>query len=251
MVVEEVSTVACKVIAATAHASSVSEAISLVSPVAHTPKRIVVPIERVLAPGSVVCTLHQIKEAKIHAGKYFPGAKVAPVITRSGGIDPPRAKFVADFLRDKTVVEPVEASFSKAASKIKWRLKERRWPLWKRLVKRMQTEGFKPVSWSYFWEQTGNGQYELQTAENCDNSCFPSRSSMTIRVFFRGRPWQRQFVFSFAVVHGLTRHADRFTNQMVLVIIASQLPTSIAGLSVLTISLKLERARTKRTGTQP
>ena len=114
----------------------------------------------------VMCTSHQIHEAKIHALKTFPGAKVTPVITRTGGIDPVRATFVAGFLRDPTVVEVVEASLSKA-KRIKWRLKQRPWPLWKRLVNRMENEGLKPVSWGHFWGLVANGEYELQTADNC------------------------------------------------------------------------------------
>ena len=62
----------------------------------------------------VQCTSHQIRQAKIHALKKFSGAKFCPVITRTGGIDPVRAKYVAEFLRDPTVVEVVEATVAKA-----------------------------------------------------------------------------------------------------------------------------------------
>lgn len=125
-----------------------------------------VPHAQYRSLNDVMCTSHQIHEAKVHALKKFPGAKVTPVITRPGGIDPVRATFVAGFLRDPTVVEVVEATLSKA-KRVKWRLKQRPWPLWKRLVNRMENEGLKPVSWGHFWGLVANGEYELQTADNC------------------------------------------------------------------------------------
>ena len=72
-----------------------------------------------------VCVCHPIlisQEAKKHAKTTFPGAQV-PKVTRdvAGGIDEERAKFVTDFLRDPTVVEPVEGSLGK--SQVKFRLK--------------------------------------------------------------------------------------------------------------------------------
>ena len=128
------------------------------------------PLEAKLAKcrslNDVQCTSHQIHEAKLHAAKRFPGAKFTPIITRAGGIEPARASFVAEILRDPTVVETVEASLAKAG-KVKWRLKQRPWPLWKRLVNRMETAGHRPVSWGYFWGVVATGEYELQTADNC------------------------------------------------------------------------------------
>ena len=105
-----------------------------------------VPIVDCNGPNDVNCTKHQVSEAKIHALRKFPGAKVIPIISRPGGIDPVRAAFVAEFLRDTTVVEVVEASLANSKKGLKWRLKQRPWPLWKRLVTRMESAGHRPVS---------------------------------------------------------------------------------------------------------
>jgi len=123
--------------------------------------------ERLFAIGSVICSANQVKAAKLHAAQYFPGARIKPVITRAGGIDPDRAHYVADFLRRKDVVEVVESSIAKSKSSIRWRLKRRRHPLWLSLVEEMKARGLKPVSWGYFWAITSSGQYELLTADNC------------------------------------------------------------------------------------
>ena len=67
-----------------------------------------VPVAQVRSVDSIVCTMHQIGEARRHALEHFPGAKytkVKPV--RKGGLGPAEAKEVAEFLRDKTVVEEV------------------------------------------------------------------------------------------------------------------------------------------------
>jgi hypothetical protein len=87
----------------------------LISSGSGSPSALRVSRDRVRALDSIVCTLHQIGQAKIHAATYFPGAKVVPVITRSGGIQPNRAEFVAQFLREKSVSEYAEASQSNAS----------------------------------------------------------------------------------------------------------------------------------------
>ena len=125
------------------------------------------PISDCQGRNDVDCTKYQISAAKVHALRKFPGAKVCPIISRPGGIDPVRAAFVAEFLRDPTVVEVVEASLANSKRGLKWRLKQRPWPLWKRLVNRMESAGHRPVSWGHFWGLITTGEYELQTADNC------------------------------------------------------------------------------------
>jgi hypothetical protein len=82
----------------------------------------VIDTRRVFNPGDVICTQHQVHQAKIHAKEKFPGARVEAVINTHCGIEPPRAEFVANFLRDATVVEPVEASLANAKKGVKYRL---------------------------------------------------------------------------------------------------------------------------------
>ena len=67
------------------------------------------------------------QEAKRHAQTVFPvfpGAEV-PKATRNvpGGIDETRAEYVAKFMRDRTVIEEVEASFKNGSKGVKYRLK--------------------------------------------------------------------------------------------------------------------------------
>ena len=127
----------------------------------------IVPAKNVRVLGLVTCTLDQIKVAKLHAAVHYPGAKVTSVITRAGGISPERASFVAEFLRDKTVCEASEASLVNSSRGVVYRLKQRRWPLWHRLVLLMLTANLQPVSWGHFWWLTSTSQYELLTADNC------------------------------------------------------------------------------------
>ena len=47
-----------------------------------------VPIANCHGPNDVNCTKHQISAAKVHALRKFPGAKVCPIISCPGGIDP-------------------------------------------------------------------------------------------------------------------------------------------------------------------
>ena len=123
--------------------------------------------ERVWHEGDVRCTQRQVAKAKAHAAQFSPGAQVPKQVNGHVGISAERAAKVASFLRDKSVVEPVEGSFQNASTGVRWRLKQRRWVLWHRLVKQMQEEGMKPVSWGYFSLLTGTRQYELLTADNC------------------------------------------------------------------------------------
>ena len=127
-----------------------------------------VPIANVMHGDAVICTDHQIKAAKVHAKSTYPGAKCEPVITREPGISEERAVFVAKFMRSDTVVESVDASLANAAKGVKYRLKQRRFPLWRRLCNVMVAAKLKPVSWGYFWGLTSDKkQYELVTADNC------------------------------------------------------------------------------------
>jgi len=132
-----------------------------------SPETEVFYLSDVIAPGAVTCTPYQIQAAKIHTAKYFAGAHVTPTLTRAGGIDPDRASFVAEFLRRKDVVELVEGSLANSRSGVKYRLKQRRWRLWHRLIENMEENGLRPVAWSYFWGLTKSKEYELLTADNC------------------------------------------------------------------------------------
>ena len=122
---------------------------------------------KVYAVGAVRCTQYQVTDDKAHGTITFPGAKVAAVLNAHCGVSPDRAEFVSKFLRDGTVVEPVEMSLANASKGVKYRLKANRWSLWHRLVDEMKGAKLMPVSWGYFWALTGTGQYELQTADNC------------------------------------------------------------------------------------
>ena len=63
---------------------------------------------KLLHADALECTLYQIGQAKKLSSSQFPGAKVTKVkAERRGGLAPERADFVANFLRDKTVVEEV------------------------------------------------------------------------------------------------------------------------------------------------
>ena len=124
-------------------------------------------MSRVFALDAVRCTQYQISAARTHGTSTFPGAKVAAVLNAHCGIAPDRAEFVAKYLRDSSVVEPVEMSLANATKGVKYRLKANRWSLWHRLVNEMKEAELQPVSWGYFWMLTGTGQYELQTADSC------------------------------------------------------------------------------------
>ena len=117
--------------------------------------------------GHVRCTDHQIYKAKKHAKSKSPGAAVPKQINGHSGINEKRSAKVAAFLRDPSVVEPVEASLANSKKGVKWRLKQRRWVLWQRLCKEMEEVKLKPVSWVHFSLLTGTKQYELLTADNC------------------------------------------------------------------------------------
>ena len=78
------------------------------------------PFDKVLHADAIVCTSHEIRQAKYHAREQFPGARVGKVKRLvGGGISPERANFVAQFLRDPTVVEPVEGSLKNSAKHVK------------------------------------------------------------------------------------------------------------------------------------
>ena len=63
---------------------------------------------KVMSVDAIKCTMHQIKEARKHALEHFPGAKYKKAkAVRKGGLKPAEAREVANFLRDKTVVEQV------------------------------------------------------------------------------------------------------------------------------------------------
>jgi hypothetical protein len=126
-----------------------------------------VDAERVWARGAVRCTQYQIREAKLHAAAAFPGAPVAKSVNGHYGIDPQRAAVVAAFLRDPSVVQVVEASLANSSKGVKYRLKARRFRLWKRLVEQMEKAELTPISWGYFWMLTADRQYELLTVDNC------------------------------------------------------------------------------------
>ena len=126
-----------------------------------------VAFSRVWNRGAVRCTQHQVHAAKLHAKDNFPGAQVSPTINPHQGIDKPRADFVANFLRDDTVVEEVEGSFVNAKSGLKYRLKQCRFSLWQRLAAEMIDAQLQPCSWTYFWSLTRTNEYELLTVDNC------------------------------------------------------------------------------------
>jgi hypothetical protein len=126
-----------------------------------------VDVSRVFNTTDVRCTQHAIRQAKLHASATYPGARVAAATNKHFGIEPPRADFVAKFLRDSTVVEVVEASLANASKGVKYRLKQRRWVLFHRLQKEMEAAKLKPVSWGYFWLLTSGKEYELLTVDNC------------------------------------------------------------------------------------
>ena len=117
--------------------------------------------------GSVRCTNHQIHKAKLHALNFYPGCTVAPTVNPHIGISKERAGFVERFLRCDTVVETVETSLANAAKGVRYRLKQRRWVLWHRLVREMSEAKLRPVSWGHFWMLTSTKQYELLTVDNC------------------------------------------------------------------------------------
>ena len=89
----------------------------------------VVDLCRLYSAGDVRCSQHAIRQAKLHAKSKHPGARVEAATNDHCGIDPPRAGFVANFLRDKSVVEVVEASLENAKKGVKYRLKQR-WSLY-------------------------------------------------------------------------------------------------------------------------
>ena len=67
-----------------------------------------VSVEKVVSVDAIQCTIHQIKEARKHAAEHFPGAKYDKgKAVRRGGLAPAEAQEVAEFLRDKSVVEVV------------------------------------------------------------------------------------------------------------------------------------------------
>ena len=97
----------------------------------------------------------------------FPGAPVEKTVNKHYGIDPERAAFVTAILRDSSVVQVVEASVANTSKRVKYRLKARRFRLFKRLEDEMTKAKLKPISWGYFWMLTSDRQYEFLTVDNC------------------------------------------------------------------------------------
>ena len=65
-------------------------------------------VAKVMSVDAIKCTTHQIQEARKHALQHFAGAKYEKAkAVRKGGLKPAEAREVANFLRDKTVVEQV------------------------------------------------------------------------------------------------------------------------------------------------
>jgi hypothetical protein len=127
-----------------------------------------VPISKVALSAAVVCTMHQVKKAKEHAGMYFPGAPVPPLqkFTRVG-LSGLRATAVAAFIVRADNRVHAEASKRNSYKGLKFLRRDLRKRQYRKLCCEMKAKQLRPPSWGTYFYLVTTGEYADLTKENC------------------------------------------------------------------------------------
>ena len=119
----------------------------------------------------IVCTKHQITEAKKHAQKKGPGARPQAVAFSRVKVFGERRDYWSTFMRRSDVVRTAEASNRNVAMGVKYVRCDKMKRLWRKLVKEMTQQGLKPIDWKTFWLVARGREYTDMKAIDC---CCPT-----------------------------------------------------------------------------